>query len=90
MGTMGASPAPSLVPLPEGRWLACCKFCNRESIPIPSVSAPGAWAVLTTLGWATYESVRGAMPVPLCKACGEKNERIMARVARAKKGRKRK
>ncbi len=45
---------------------------------------------METLGWVTSETVRGAVPLALCKACGEKNARIMASVKAAKKGRKRK
>ena len=89
-GNMVAAPVPDLVALTQGRFQARCQFCKRESAPIPSVSAAGAWAVLSTFGWVPYETVRGAMPVASCKVCGEKNKRIMASVARAKTGRKRK
>jgi hypothetical protein len=82
--------APILTPLTEGRWTARCQFCKRESVPIPGPSSADAWDILTKFGWVVYETVRGAMPVALCKACGEKNARIMADVKAAKKGRKRK
>jgi hypothetical protein len=81
---------PELVALPEARWQSRCQFCRRESIPIPATSNAGAWRVFEALGWASYETVRGAMPVALCKACGEKNERIIANVKAARKGRGRK
>lgn len=81
---------PELHPLTEGRWQASCQFCKVESIPVAAVDATHAWDDLQKLGWETYQPVPAALPVALCKACGEKNARIMAAVAKAKKGRKRK
>jgi hypothetical protein len=85
----GGTLAPDLVALPEGRFRARCQFCKRESIPIPAVDAAGAWRAFLALGWVTYETVRGAFPSALCKACGAKHERIMASARTARKGRKR-
>jgi hypothetical protein len=81
---------PNLHPLPGGRWAARCQFCKVENIPVAAVDEAHAWTDLEGLGWTLYESVPGAFPVPLCKACGEKNARIMAAVKEAKKGRRRK
>jgi hypothetical protein len=81
---------PDLHPLTEGRWQARCQFCQVESIPVAAVDAAHAWVDLEKLGWTTYQPVPAAAVVALCKACGEKNARIMAAVTRPKKGRKRK
>jgi len=81
---------PNLQPLTEGRWQARCQFCKVESIPVAAVDAAHAWVDLERLGWGVYEPIPGAAPLALCKACGEKNDRIMTAVKRAKKGRKRK
>jgi hypothetical protein len=81
---------PHLHAIPEGRWQAKCQFCKVESIPVAGVDAAHAWADLEKLGWTVYVPVPGAMVSALCKACSEKNARIMEAVAKAKKGRKRK
>jgi hypothetical protein len=81
---------PELVPLTEGRWQARCGFCKTESIPVAATSSANAWADLGKLGWVVYVPVPGAVPMALCKACGEENERIMSAVKAAHKRRKRK
>jgi hypothetical protein len=79
---------PELAALTEGRWQARCQFCKTGSIPVAAVDAANAWADLEKLGWVTYLPVPGALAMALCKTCGEKNARIMAGVAAAKKSRK--
>jgi hypothetical protein len=81
---------PDLVQVVGGRFMARCAFCKTESIPLAAVDAAHAWTDLERLGWVVYEAVPGAELRALCKACGEKNARIMAAVANAKKGRRRK
>jgi hypothetical protein len=81
---------PDLVPVVGGRLVARCQFCKTESIPVTAVDVAHAWADLERLGWGPYQAVPGAVVVALCKACSEKNARIMAAVAKAKKGRRRK
>jgi hypothetical protein len=55
-----------------------------------AVDAAHPWGDLEKLGWTIYVPLPGAMPTALCKACGEKSAGIMAAVAKAKKGRRRK
>jgi hypothetical protein len=86
---MALMSVPELVPLTEGRWQARCQFCKVESIPVAAVDAAHAWADLEKLGWSVYVPVPGAVATALCKACGEKNERIMGAVKAARKSRKR-
>ena len=81
---------PDLHPLTEGRWQARCQFCKTQSIPVAAVDAVHAWDDLEKLGWQSYQPVPAAVVTALCKACAAKNARIMAAVAKAKKGRKRK
>lgn len=81
---------PDLRPLPEGRWQARCQFCKKESIPVPAVDAAHAWGDLERIGWVVYVPVPAANALALCKDCGAKNDRIMASVEAARKGRKRK
>jgi hypothetical protein len=81
---------PDLVPLTEGRWQAHCRFCKVESVPVAAVDAAHGWADLERLGWVVYVPVPGTEASALCKACGEKNERIMSAVKAARKHRKRK
>jgi hypothetical protein len=82
--------APDLHSLPGGRFAARCAFCRVESIPVAAVNAKQAWSILQGAGWVVYEATPGAWLRALCKTCGEKNALIMAAVAKAKKGRKRK
>ncbi len=82
--------SPELHALTESRWAARCQFCKTESIPVAAVDDAHAWADLEALGWSIYLPVPSAIPTALCKACGEKNARIMGAVKAAKKSRKRK
>jgi hypothetical protein len=78
---------PKLHPLTEARWAARCQFCKVESIPVAAVDAAHAWEDLEKLGWGSYQPAPGAVVMALCKACGEKNRRIMGAVKEARKGR---
>jgi hypothetical protein len=81
---------PDLIPEVGGRWSADCKFCKRPSILVSAVSMAGAWTALVNLGWCVYESVPGALPRPLCKSCGTRNEELIAGMKVARSTRKKK
>jgi hypothetical protein len=81
---------PELHALTEGRWVARCQFCKVDGTPVAAVDATHAWEDMEKLGWSSYQPVPGAVVASLCKACGEKNRRIMGEGAKAKRGRKRK
>jgi hypothetical protein len=71
---------PQLAVLTGRRWQAPVPVLQDGEHPRDSCRAAHAWGDLVP--------VPGAMPTALCKACNEKNERIMSAVKAAKKGRK--
>jgi hypothetical protein len=74
----------------DGRSLGCAlRLLQGREHPGGSRDQRERLGALQAEGWESYQPVPGAVVAALCKACGEKNARIMGEVAKAKRGRKR-